>query len=194
MPVIFVVCFLYVCADNFSNNLKEYFMNATIGIYDNHELAVEAVLHLKDSGYPVGQLSIMGLTETEVVDAENHVITKSPIAAASMGVGTGVAVGTAVGILTGVGIFAIPGLGMLYGAGALVGAIAGFDFGLIGGGLASILATVGVKDENAKRYNDVLRRGKYIVVADGTEEEVYKAKDMLHIYGKHTELDLHPAL
>ena len=48
-------------------------MNAVIGIYDNHELAVEAVIELKDQGYPAEHLSIMGLTETEVVDKGNHV-------------------------------------------------------------------------------------------------------------------------
>ena len=101
-------------------------MNATIGIYDNHELAVEAVQKLKDANYPVGQLSIMGLTETETIDEEMHIMPKSPIKPAGLGVGT--VAGTAIGILTGVGIFAIPGLGFLYGAGALVGAIAGFDF------------------------------------------------------------------
>jgi hypothetical protein len=166
-------------------------MNAAIGIYENHDLAVDAVIHLREDGFPTSQLSIIGLSETEVVDEENHVVPKSPIAAASVGVGTGVALGTAVGILTGVGIFAIPGLGMLYGAGALVGAIAGFDFGLIGGGVAAVLATVGVKDDNAEKYHDLLAAGKFLVVAEGSEDEVQRARNLLHTHGKHSALDLH---
>ncbi len=141
-------------------------MNATIGVYENHDLAVEAVQKLKDSGYPVNQLSIMGLMETEVVDDKMHVMPKSTIN--KSGLGTGVAVGTTLGILTGVGMFARPGVGFLFGAGALVGAIAGFDFGLIGGGIASALATVGIKDEFAKKYHDDLPgAGFYVKVFGG---------------------------
>ncbi|MCW3122047.1 MAG: hypothetical protein JWQ38_1539 [Flavipsychrobacter sp.] len=164
-------------------------MNATIGIYDNHDLAVEAVQKLKDANYPVNQLSIMGKAQEEGVDSEMHITPKSPIKVAGLGVGT--ALGTTLGVLAGVGVFAIPGLGFLYGAGALVGAIAGFDFGLIGGGIASVLATVGVKDENMKKYHDALDAGKFIVVAHGSEEDVNKARMELHTHGTHHDIDLH---
>ena len=164
-------------------------MHATIGIYNDHELAVEAVRQLKDSGYPVSQLSIMGRAETEVIDEEMHVMPKNPLNV--VGLGTGTVIGTALGILTGVGIFAIPGVGVLYGAGALVGAIAGFDFGLIGGGIASVLATVGVKDENAEKYKDALNEGKFLVIADGTEEDVQRARTTLHAHDTHQDLAFH---
>jgi len=164
-------------------------MNATIGIYDNHDLAVEAVQKLKEAGFPVSELSIMGLAETEVIDNKMHILPKSPIKAAS--IGTGTALGATLGILTGVGVFAIPGLGFLYGAGALVGAIAGFDFGLIGGGIASALSTVGVKDDTAKKYHDALAAGKFLVVVHGKEADVNRAKDLLHEHGTHDELEKH---
>ena len=164
-------------------------MNATIGVYDNHDLAVEAIQKLKDSGYPVNQLSIMGLMETEVVDDKMHVMPKSSIKAGGLGAGT--ILGTTLGILTGVGMFAIPGVGFLYGAGALVGAIAGFDFGLIGGGIASALASVGVQDEMAKKYHDDLVAGKYLVIAHGSEEHVNQAKANLDEHGTHEEIALH---
>ena len=163
-------------------------MNATIGIYDNHELAVAAVQRLKDADYPVSHLSIMGKAETEGIDSEMHITPKSPIKTAGLGAGT--VVGTALGILTGVGIFAIPGLGFLYGAGALVGAIAGFDFGLLGGGIATVLATVGITDDNAKKYHDALEQGKFIVIADGTEEDVKKASQLLQS-GASSDVLLH---
>ena len=164
-------------------------MNATIGIYDNHDLAVDAVAELKDSGYPVSHLSIMGLAETEVIDDKMHIMPKSPIKAAGLGAGT--VLGTTLGILTGVGMFAIPGVGFLYGAGAVVGAIAGFDFGLIGGGIASALTTIGIKDDAAKKYHDALVAGKYIVIAHGSEEDVNRAKSLLHGHGTHDELHSH---
>jgi hypothetical protein len=164
-------------------------MNAVIGIYDNHELAVEAVIELKDQGYPAEHLSIMGLTETEVVDKENHVLPENTIKKG--GLEGGVAIGTALGVLTGVGLFAIPGLGILCGAGALVGAFAGFDAGLIGGGIVSALTSIGVNKDVAKKYHDALAAGKFLVVVHGHKSDVDKAQSMLHEHGTHTELDAH---
>lgn len=164
-------------------------MKSAIGVYDSHDKAVEAVIQLKESGFPVKQLSIMGKAETEVVDDQLHVTPKDPIKIG--GVGTGTALGATLGILTGVGLFAIPGLGFLYGAGAIVGAVAGFDIGLIGGGIASVLTTVGVKDDSLKKYHDDLEAGKFIVVAQGHEAEVNQARDILHAHDQHDDLDTH---
>ena len=164
-------------------------MNATIGIYDDHKLAVDAVQKLKDSDYPIHNLTIMGGAQSEVIDDEMRIVPKSPLHIAGLGAGT--AIGISLGILTGVGVLAIPGLGVLYGAGALVGAIAGFDFGLIGGGIASVLATIGVKDENAKKYHDALVEGKFLLIAHGGEEEVNLARDILNEHDTHSDLSVH---
>ena len=131
----------------------------------------------------------MGLMETEVVDEKMHVMPKSSIKKGGLEAGT--VLGTTLGILTGIGMFAIPGVGFLYGAGALVGAIAGFDFGLIGGGIASALISVGVKDDMAKKYHDDLVAGKYLVIAHGSEEHVAQAKDLLTGHGTHSEIASH---
>lgn len=165
-------------------------MNTAIGIYNDHELAVVAVQQLKASNFPLDRLTIMGKAETEVVDSAMHIMPKNPISLA--GVSSGTAIGTALGILTGVGIFAIPGLGFLYGAGALVGAIAGFDFGLIGGGIASALATIGVKDENELKYHNALEAGKFLLIVHGSEEDVNNARAILHLHGTHNDITFYP--
>ncbi len=165
-------------------------MNTAVGIYDDHELAVDAVRKLRDLGFPLQLITIMGKAEEEeVVDNDMHIMVKNPVNL--VGVGTGTAIGAALGVLTGVGVFAIPGLGFLYGAGALVGAIAGFDFGLIGGGIASVLATIGVRDENAQKYHDALEEGKFLVIVHGTGNDANTAKAMLHEHGTHDDVALH---
>ena len=35
-------------------------MNTTVGVYDTHEKAIEAVQELKRAGYPVQQVSLIG--------------------------------------------------------------------------------------------------------------------------------------
>lgn len=94
-------------------------------------------------------------------------------------------------MLTGIGLLAIPGLGFLYGAGALAGAIAGFDIGLIGGGIISALTIPGVKHDVAKEYETQLKEGKFLVIAHGSEEEVNRAKEIMHRHGTHTTLETH---
>ncbi len=164
-------------------------MNSTIGTYDTHEQAVDAVQILKDSRYPVSHLSIMGLLDTESVDEKMHIFPKNTLKMG--GVEAGTVLGTTLGILTGVGIFAIPGVGFLFGAGALIGAIAGFDIGLIGGGIISALVSAGVTDEDAKKYHETLIAGKFLVLAHGSEDEVNKAKELLQTHAMHSELEVH---
>jgi hypothetical protein len=164
-------------------------MNSAIGVYNSHDEAMDAVKELKDAGYHVKHLSLIGKAEIEKVDEGMHAQPKNPLKLAGLGVGTGM--GAALGILTGAGLFAIPGLGFLYGAGALVGAIAGIDFGLIGGGLATVLATVGIKDEDAKKYQSHLEEGKYLLVAHGSKDDVKKALDIVESHGKHTYAAIH---
>ncbi len=164
-------------------------MKTLIGIYENHDLAMEAVRELKEEGYPVDKLSIIGRSETEEIDEKLNALPIDPIK--PLGLGAGVAIGTTVGVLTGIGMFAIPGLGFLFGAGALVGAIAGLDFGLIGGGLATVLTTIGVKDDAGKEYETYLNDGKYLVIAQGTEEEIAKGNQILNAHGTHSAIGTH---
>ena len=166
-------------------------MKAIIGVYDTHELAVDAVVELKNGGYPVKNISIMGLTDTEDVDSELHILQHNPIKAG--GLATGTIIGTTLGILTGIGLFAIPGIGFLYGAGAVVGAAAGFDFGLIGGGIASIITTLGVHDDAAKHYQRELEDGKYLLITHGTQADAVQAEAILATHARHSTLAAHPA-
>jgi uncharacterized membrane protein len=159
-------------------------MNATIGIYENHDKAVDAVKELQKANYPVSKISIIG--QAGEVDDHMHLKGSSPVAVAETSIG--VVAGSVVGLLTGLGIFAIPGLGFLYGAGAIVGLIAGVDFGLIGGGLTAIFTAIGVDAEKAREYKKLLADGKFMLVAHGSNEEVKQAEDILESHGMHEML------
>ena len=54
-----------------------------------------------------------------------------------------------------------------------------------------MLATVGVTDDNAKKYHDALESGKFLVIADGNEEDVNRAKEVLNEHGAYNEVVTH---
>ena len=167
-------------------------MKATIAVYNHHKDAVSAVQYLKEQGYSTKNLSILGKADKvqdEVILHNKNENNMMKIAGAEVGVGA--ALGTTLGVLTGVGLFAIPGLGFLFGAGALVGAIAGFDIGLIGGGVVSALTLGSLEGEDAKAYEKHLAEGKYLVIAQGNEDEVDRAKTMLEMHGMQQHINIH---
>jgi hypothetical protein len=152
-----------------------------VSLYDTHDGAVEAVKLLKNAGFNEKHISLLGRT-----DVGDDVQIKDANVAAR-----GVGIGALVGVLAGVGLASIPGLGILYGLGAVAGAVAGFDFGVIGGVIASALAIKSMNKEVADRYEAELKEGKTLLAFSGNENEVGQAKTVLESHGIHTEMTLH---
>ncbi len=163
---------------------NQLIMKSTIGIYASHEKAEAALNELKTSGFPASQLSILGKADVK----NNHVHVNTNNTVEEVEVGLGIAAGSILGLLTGVGVFVIPGLGFLYGAGALIGAFAGFNFGAIAGGITSVLTGIGVTEVNSLIVEKHLNEGKFIVFAQGDDEQIQQAKHVLHTQGLSLEL------
>jgi len=159
-------------------------MESLFAVYNTHEEALNALAMLKENDYPMKQVSLMG--KAEVIDDHVHLNAYSKGTNAPVLLGTGA--GILAGILTGVGVFAIPGFGFLYGAGAIVGSIAGFDMGLIAGGLGSLLTSLGIKEHHSKRVHEHLEKGKYTILVHGSPEEINKAEELLRNDGGFFEL------
>src|ERR1035438_5250695 len=106
-------------------------MNTTIGVYETHEKAIEAVQELKRAGFPVQQVSLIG--KAVIIDDLMHV--KHNRGIKNVPAIIGAIVGPILGLLSGVKLFAIPGFGFLFGIGAVLGALAGFSLGIAGGGI-----------------------------------------------------------
>ena len=162
-------------------------MNTTVGVYATHEKAIEAIQELQEAGYPVQQVSLIG--KAEIIDDHMHVSQNNWIENTPVSIGA--ILGPILGILTGVGIFAIPGLGFIFGAGAAIGALAGFDIGIVGGGIVSLLTTLGIKKDVAIKYHEHLEEKRFLVIAKGNEEEVNLAKKILHEHNGSLEVNCH---
>ncbi len=152
-----------------------------VSLYDTHEGAVEAEQLLKNAGFNEKHISLLGRTDV----GDDLQIQDAKVAA------RGVGIGALVGVLTGIGLVTIPGIGLLYGVGAVAAAIAGFDFGAIGGAIISVLAIKSMDKEVAERYAKELSEGKTLLAFSGNEKETGEAKDVLESHGMHTEMTLH---
>lgn len=135
---------------------------------------------------PVQNLSF--ISKADVIENKLHASNGNSAAAIPLEIG--VVMGPVLGILTGLSILTIPGFGIFYGAGAAVGALAGLDVGIIGGGIASLLVRLGIRDKS-EAYQEYLKNGKYIITISGDHKLAEQAKKILHTVGQHVELQHH---
>lgn len=161
--------------------------NTIVGVYDTHIKALAALDALKTAGLPVKNMSF--ISKADIIEGKLHANISDN--EANIPVEIGVVLGPVLGILTGVSLIAIPGLGFLFGAGAVIGAIAGFDFGLIGGGITTLLLGLGIHKDKTATYHKHLEEGKYIITLSGSEEIAEKAMAILHTVGLHIDLQHH---
>jgi hypothetical protein len=155
-------------------------MNTSVGIYETHEKAIEAVKELSRAGFPVQQVSLIG--KAVVIDELMYVKNNRWIKNAPAIIGA--ILGPILGILSGIKIFAIPGLGFLFGTGAFVGALAGFSLGMACGGVLTLIATLVIKSRSALKYHERIEEKGFQVIAHGNTEEIKRAKKILE---SHTE-------
>ena len=158
-------------------------MKLKVGVYSSHQKALQAIEALAKANYALDKVSIIG--KAEIINDHVHVKSYDTIKDSPLMIGS--VVGPVLGLISGLGVFAIPGFGFLYGAGALIGTIAGFDLGVLGGGILTLLATIGIKKDSRIKYEEHLNEGKFLVIVEDTLEKVKHAEKILHTEGIHLE-------
>jgi hypothetical protein len=158
-----------------------------VGVFANRFETESALQEIKRSGFQMDNVSVIGRnadTEDDIAGVEVHKsIDNKADEGAVTGAVTGGALGGVTGLLVGLGTLAIPGVGpvMLAGAAAtaLATTLAGTAIGAGGASLLGALIGLGVPDNEAQVYSDLLEQGYYLVVVDGTEYQVRNAGEIL---------------
>jgi uncharacterized membrane protein len=150
-------------------------MNTTVGVYDTHEKAIEAVQELKRAGYPIQQVSLIG--KAVIIDDLMHI--KHDRSLKNVPAIIGAILGPILGLLSGLKLFAIPGFGFLFGIGAVLGALAGFSLGIVGGGIITLCSILVIRSRAVLKYREHIEEKGFQVIAHGNENEVNKAKLIL---------------
>jgi hypothetical protein len=153
---------------------------SVIHIYPSLEEAETAVKLLSDKKFPINQISIV-TQNIETTKQVHGFITAGDIA--TQGASTGAWMGGFFGLLVGAAFIWVPGLGPLFVAGpfaaALLGGAEGVLAGAAGGGLLGELLGWGVSKEHILKYEEVIKGGKYLVIANGDESQVSQAHTIL---------------
>ena len=155
---------------------------SVFGIVKSHSQAERLVEELQAAGFPASEISVL-LPDNEGRHDIGHVkATKAP-EGATTGATAGGVTGGVLGLLAGIGALAIPGIGPFIAAGPLMAALSGAAIGAGTGGLVGGLVGMGIPEIEAKRYQDKLKSGNYLiaVAADGDEKD--RAKEIFKNVG-----------
>src|SRR5207342_1294556 len=136
------------------------------------------VENLQTAGFPSDEISIL-LPDT---DGKHNIgpvkATKAPEGAAT-GAATGGVTGGVLGLLAGIGALAIPGIGPFIAAGPIMAALSGAAVGATTGGIVGGLVGLGIPEIEAKRYDEKLKKGNYLIaVHTDKSDDVDRAKDI----------------
>ena len=147
-------------------------------IATSHPQAERIVESLQSSGFAASEISVLLPADEGKHDIGHVKATKAP-EGATTGAATGSVAGGVIGLLAGIGALAIPGVGPLIAAGPIMAALSGAAIGGATGGIVGGLIGLGIPEIEAKRYEEKLKEGNYLISVhthDGDEEK--KAKEI----------------
>jgi hypothetical protein len=153
---------------------------SVVGVYNAMDDAEKAVHALDMAKYPINQVTIV----TKDISTEKKVhgyVTGCDVSKA--GAKTGAWLGGIFGLLVGAAFLWVPGIGPVIVAGSLSAALAGGVEGALAGaalgGILSGLAAWGISKQHILKYEEIVKAGKFLVVAHGSADDVAKAKQIL---------------
>jgi len=165
------------------NRIKENKMekqNVTVGVFGSHESAESAIKELRNSGFDMKKLSIIGKdyhTEEHAVGFYN---TGDRVKAWGK---LGAFWGGLFGLLFGSAFLIIPGIGHVMVFGPLVSwIVSALESALVVGGFSALgaaLFSIGIPKDSIVKYETAVKANKFLVIAHGTAEEAEKARSVL---------------
>lgn len=159
-----------------------------VATFPSRQEAEQAFKNLYCAGFPIACISVVN-KETELLDQLEAAIRNKHLGDVTNGKApcamvTGSILGALGGCLTSIGILSIPGVAPALAIGGAVGAalastLAGAGVGLASGSVISACNCPGVASN--RDNSDRLTRQDYLVVINGTDEQVRRAEKLLAI-------------
>jgi uncharacterized membrane protein len=154
--------------------------SATVAVYATHEEADAAIKSLQKAGFDMKKLSIVGKDFRTMEHAVGYYNTGDRVKFWGK---TGAFWGGLVGILFSSAFLVIPVVGHIIVLGPLVSAIiGGLEGAAVGGSTSALFAALvglGIPKDSVIQYENEVKAGRFLVLAQGTPEEVNRAKGLL---------------
>jgi hypothetical protein len=145
--------------------------HTVIGLFQDVPDARRAIDRLKDYGFPDEKIGVAMRDRTQQEEMRADTGTKAVQGAASGAVGGGI-VGGVIGLLAGVGAIAIPGIGPIIAGGVLGSTLAGAGIGATAGGIGGALIGMGLREDEAKHFENALKGGGVLVAVEAGPQAV----------------------
>lgn len=160
-----------------NNELKR-----AVGTFPTRKDAEVALTDLRDAGFNMDKVSAIAQNPQggNLADAQVKSSEERAKDGAETGAVMGATTGGILGLIGSLSILAIPGVSIATEAAVLLGnALLGSGLGAAGGTLAGALIGWGIPEEQAEYYQELLAKGSYVVLVEGTEAEINGAKAIL---------------
>ncbi|AFZ12360.1 hypothetical protein Cri9333_1467 [Crinalium epipsammum PCC 9333] len=163
-----------------------------IGLFLKRSEAENALNELKASGFPMDKVSVIAQDAEEGEQVGDQQISDKigdqDVNAASGVVADTLTATTLGSVMLGLASIAVPGVGMIIGAGSVGAAIAATvaSTGVAAaasGGLVKAITDLGVPEAQARIYSDRLQGREYLVIVEGTGEDISRAETIVNNYG-----------
>ncbi|KYC43660.1 signal transduction histidine kinase LytS [Scytonema hofmannii PCC 7110] len=154
-----------------------------VGTFPNRQEAEAALNDLRGSGFTMNQVSILAKNAEHNDQIAGADIKDRGDDESQEGAGIGAVAGTVLGglggLLVGLEALIIPGVGPFLAAGTIATTLAGAGIGAAAGSLVGALTGAGIPEEDARAYSDRISQGDYLVMIEGTEDEINRASSIL---------------
>jgi hypothetical protein len=163
----------------------------SIGVFYSQDEAEAALRALKKNNFDMNRVNVVAKNAGQVTDATGVDVGYDEGNNAAEGAGAGATSGAVLGgiggLLIGLGTLAIPGVGPIIVAGeaatTIATTLAGAGIGAAAGGIVGGLVGLGIPEEKAKIYSDRVSSGSYLVMVNGSDDDIRRAEEILHNNG-----------
>jgi len=158
-------------------------MKTHVAVYDIHEKAIKAIEVLNAKHYPMEKVSMV--EKEDIVD--DHIKIRSLENIKLITILLFILIGMTLGVLASTKILIFPGFHFLEDTNPIIGGFIGFNIGLLLGAVIAIVVSIIMKKDNLFQTRKHIEEVKYLIVIDGTFEDIQKAEHLLKTEGVHNQ-------
>jgi hypothetical protein len=163
----------------------------SVGLFYSRDEAEKALRALKDDGFDMNRVNVIAKDADSVTQSAGVDVAYDEGNNAAEGAGAGATSGAVLGgiggLLVGLGTLAIPGVGPIIVAGeaasTIASTLAGAGIGAAAGGIIGGLVGLGIPEDKAKIYSDRVSSGSYLVMVNGSDDDISRAERILRNNG-----------